>query len=59
MQASMVHAAEATAGAPFVLKLTLQSHAPLLQTLDVALKDSTGFVTSGQHDCCCYPLHCC
>ena len=50
VQASMVHAAEVNAGSPFVLKLTLQSHLPLLQTLDVVLKDSTGFVTSGQ--CC-------
>ena len=51
----MVHAAEVTAGMPFVLKLTLQSYSPLLQTLEVALKDSTGFVTSGQshayHQC--------
>lgn len=48
VQASMLHATEVTAGSPFVLKVTLQSHAPLLQSLDVALKDSTGFVTSGQ-----------
>ncbi len=48
VQASMLHATEVTAGAPFVLKVTLQSHAPLLQSLDVVLKDSTGFVTSGQ-----------
>ncbi|KAL0042524.1 hypothetical protein WJX79_002345 [Trebouxia sp. C0005] len=47
LQASMLHATEVTAGSPFVLKVTLQSHAPLLQSLDVALKDSTGFVTSG------------
>jgi len=48
VQASMLHATEVTAGSPFVLKVTLQSHAPLLQSLDVVLKDSTGFVTSGQ-----------
>ncbi|DBA90115.1 TPA: hypothetical protein ACH3X1_003431 [Trebouxia sp. C0004] len=48
LQASMLHATEVTAGSPFVLKVTLRSHAPLLETLDVALKDSTGFVTSGQ-----------
>ncbi len=48
MQASMLHATEVTAGSPFVLKVTLQSHSPLLQTLEVVLKDSTGFVTSGQ-----------
>ena len=48
VQASMLHATEVTAGSPFVLKVTLQSHSPLLQTLDVVLKDSTGFVTSGQ-----------
>ncbi len=48
VQASMLHTTEVTAGSPFVLKVTLQSHAPLLQTLDVVLKDSTGFVTSGQ-----------
>ena len=44
----MVHAAEVTAGVPFLVKLTLQSHSALLQTLEVVLKDSTGFVTSGQ-----------
>ena len=48
LQASMVHAAEVAAGMPFVLKLTLQSYSGLLQTLEVALKDSSGFVTSGQ-----------
>ena len=48
LQASMLHATEVTAGSPFVLKVTLQSHSPLLQSLDVVLKDSTGFVTSGQ-----------
>ena len=48
VQATLIYAAEVTAGVPFVLKLALQSHAPLLQTFDVALKDSTGFVTSGQ-----------
>ena len=48
VQASMLHATEVTAGSPFVLKVTLQSHSPLLQTLDAVLMDSTGFVTSGQ-----------
>ena len=48
LQASLVHAAGVTAGMPFVLKLTLQSHSPLLQTLEVVLKDSTGFVISGE-----------
>ena len=48
LQASMVHAAEVTAGMPFVLKISLQSHSALLQTLDVVLRDSTGFVTSGE-----------
>ena len=48
MQASMVHAAEVAAGMPFVLQLTLQSYAAVLQTLEVAVKDSSGFVTSGQ-----------
>ena len=52
VQASMVHAAEVAAGMPFVLKLTLQSYSALLQTLEVALKDSTGFVTSGQSHAC-------
>lgn len=47
LQASMLHATEVTAGSPFVLKVTLQSHSPLLQTLDAVLMDSTGFVTSG------------
>lgn len=51
----MVHAAEVTAGMAFVLKLTLQSYSALLQTLEVALKDSTGFVTSGQSHAC---VHC-
>lgn len=55
VQASLVHAAQANAGSPFILKLTLQSHSPLLQTLDVVLKDSTGFVTSGQ--CCLSVQH--
>lgn len=48
LQASMAHAAEVAAGMPFVLKLTLQSYSALLQTMEVALKDSAGFVTSGQ-----------
>ena len=48
----MVHAAEVAAGMPFVLKLTLQSYSALLQTLEVALKDSAGFVTSGQSHAC-------
>jgi len=52
VQASMLHATEVTAGSPFVLKVTLQSHSPLLQTLEVVLKDSTGFVTSGQCSSC-------
>lgn len=50
----MTHAADVAAGMPFVLKLTLQSYSALLHTLEVALKDSTGFVTSGQsHACTC------
>ena len=44
----MLHAAEVAAGAPFVVKLTLQSFSAQLQTLEVALKDSAGFVTSGE-----------
>lgn len=48
----MVHAAEVAAGMPFMVKLTLQSHSALLQTLEVILKDSTGFVTSGQNPLC-------
>lgn len=47
LQASLVHASEVTAGSAFVVKLTLQSFSPQLQTLDAALKDSAGFVTSG------------
>ena len=48
VQASMVHAAEVAAGAPFVVKLTLQSFTAQLQALEVALKDSAGFVASGK-----------
>lgn len=50
----MVHSAEVTAGMPFVLKLSLQSYSALLQTLEVALKDSTGFVTSGPSRILCH-----
>lgn len=55
-QASMVHAAEVTAGMPLVLNLTHQSYWVLLQTLEVALKDFTGCVTPGQlHSRACIP----
>lgn len=48
VQAHLVYAPQAVAGQPFVLNIALQSHCALLQRLEVTLKDSAGFVTSGK-----------